>query len=99
MDHVCHNNGFSIHYPRIGRFMTVDPLTDKYPNWTPYNYTLNNPVRLIDPDGRDPEDPPLGAIIGGTLRAAFNNIAAFVLKYSDTPKRQGWTVLKIKYNK
>jgi len=34
----------------------VDPLADKYPNWTPYNYTLNNPVRLVDPDGMEAED-------------------------------------------
>ena len=37
----------------VGRFIGVDPLAGKYPGWTPYNYTLNNPLRLVDPDGRE----------------------------------------------
>ena len=43
----------------IGRFLAVDPRADKYPDWNPYNYTLNNPINLIDPDGQAPDDPPL----------------------------------------
>ena len=39
----------------IRRFTGVDPLADKYPGWNPYNYTLNNPVRLIDPTGMSTE--------------------------------------------
>ncbi len=37
----------------VQRFIRVDPMADKYPNLSPYNYTLNNPLSYIDPDGRD----------------------------------------------
>ena len=34
-------------------WLSVDPLSDKYPSISPYNYCLWNPVKLVDPDGRD----------------------------------------------
>ena len=33
--------------------LSVDPLSDKYPNISPYAYCAWNPVMLVDPDGRD----------------------------------------------
>lgn len=36
--------------------MSVDPLAEKYPAWSPYNYVMNNPVNLIDPTGMGVED-------------------------------------------
>ncbi|WP_160114131.1 DUF6443 domain-containing protein [Aquimarina sp. AU119] len=39
--------------PSIGRMMNIDPHADSYYGINPYNYTLNNPVLLIDPDGKD----------------------------------------------
>ncbi len=38
--------------PEIGRWLQVDPLASKYPGWSPYNYSLNNPIILVDRDGR-----------------------------------------------
>ena len=38
---------------RIGRWLQIDPLANKYPEWNPYNYVKNNPSNLIDPNGMD----------------------------------------------
>ena len=37
----------------IGRFTTIDPMSEKYYSISPYAYALNNPVKYIDPDGRE----------------------------------------------
>lgn len=34
-------------------WLSVDPMMDKYPNISPYAYCAWNPVKLVDPDGRD----------------------------------------------
>ena len=33
-------------------WLSVDPMADKYPSLSPYNYCAWNPIRLVDPDGR-----------------------------------------------
>lgn len=47
--------GFRIYNPRLGRFLSVDPLTKGYPWYTPYQFAGNNPIEAIDLDGLEPE--------------------------------------------
>jgi RHS repeat-associated protein len=35
------------------RTPTIDPHAEKYVNWSPYSWVMNNPISRIDPDGRD----------------------------------------------
>ena len=44
-----------MYYPALCRFMTMDPLCEKYYSISPYAYCNNNPVKYIDPDGREIE--------------------------------------------
>jgi RHS repeat-associated protein len=37
----------------LGRWHIADPLSEKYSSCSPYTYTLNNPVKYIDPNGAD----------------------------------------------
>jgi len=41
--------------PRQSIWLSVDPLSDKYPSLSPYNYCANNPIKYVDPDGREVE--------------------------------------------
>ena len=34
-------------------WLSVDPMADKYPSISPYAYCAWNPVKLVDPDGRE----------------------------------------------
>lgn len=43
--------GFRIYNPRLGRFLSVDPLTSSYPWYAPYQFTGNKPIAAIDLDG------------------------------------------------
>ena len=37
-------------------WLSVDPMSDKYPSISPYAYCTWNPIKLVDPDGREIDD-------------------------------------------
>ncbi|HOU82770.1 MAG TPA: RHS repeat-associated core domain-containing protein, partial [Bacteroidales bacterium] len=37
----------------LSGWLSVDPMSDKYPSLSPYCYTADNPVVLVDPNGMD----------------------------------------------
>jgi len=39
-------------------WLSVDPMSDKYPSLSPYVYCANNPVKLVDPNGEEIDNPP-----------------------------------------
>ena len=47
--------GFRIYNPGIGKFLSVDPLTQEYPWYTPYQFSGNKPIWMIDRDGLEEE--------------------------------------------
>jgi RHS repeat-associated protein len=44
---------YRLYDARVGRWLSVDPLFEKYVDMSPYNYCMLNPVMMVDPDGRE----------------------------------------------
>ncbi len=51
---TTYDYGFRIYNPGLGRFLSVDALTQSYPWYTPYQFAGNMPIAAIDLDGLEP---------------------------------------------
>jgi len=78
---TVHYNAARLYHSTASVWLSVDPLSDKYPNVSPYVYCANNPVRLVDPDGREWEIEGICYIPGSsydgdneTVRAEWNSM-------------------------
>ncbi len=61
-------------------WLSVDPLADKYPSISPYAYCAWNPVKLVDPDGKE------GIVISGAP-GNHTNILHFLVNGLDRAKK------------
>jgi len=45
--------GARLYDPRVGRWLSLDPLAEKYPSLSPYSFTADNPILFVDPNGEE----------------------------------------------
>jgi RHS repeat-associated protein len=67
--------GARMHDPRLGRFLSIDPLARKYPFFSPYIFAGNCPIRLIDVNGEEPGDP----VVWSSTSAKKGNVIVFLI--------------------
>ncbi len=56
-------------------WLSVDPMSDKYPPLSPYVYCANNPINIVDPDGEDIIGALIGSLVGATTEIISQTIA------------------------
>lgn len=67
--------GARMYEPALGRFMTMDPLAEKYYSISPYAYCGNNPINNVDPNGLDIWDLDLnGNIVNYSVTKEYDMI-------------------------
>ncbi|MCZ4222508.1 RHS repeat domain-containing protein [Pedobacter rhodius] len=73
--------GMRIYDPRVGRFLSVDPIANQYPELTPYQFASNTPIQAIDLDGLEKYHYSLD----------FDKKGAASLKLTSTENFSEWT--------
>ena len=58
------NFKYRVHDPRLGRFLSIDPLSAKYAWNSPYSFSMNRVLDRIELEGLEawPEDPNAGPV-------------------------------------
>ena len=59
-------------------WLSIDPLANKYPGQSPYNFVINNPISAKDPDGKD-----VYLIIWATAEGSPGHAAIAVSNYME----------------
>jgi RHS repeat-associated protein len=77
--------GFRIYNPRIAKFLSIDPLTTKFSELTPYQFASNTPLWAVDIDGL--EAGLYGS--GGMQLSTAEKQSQAVSDWSNSPA-EGW---------
>ncbi|MGV3631202.1 MAG: RHS repeat domain-containing protein [Bacteroidota bacterium] len=88
------NYKYRMHDPRIGRFFAVDPLTAKYPFYSPYAFSGNRVIDAVELEGLEPVVQN-GVLIGYIVKEgqSFWSIAKDV-NNSGTEKKYGYNLVR-----
>ena len=76
--------GARMYDAQIGRWHAIDPLAYNYHSYTPYAYVLNNPINMIDPDGRYSTHTDSS----GNVLAVYNDRDLGVYKHDDAKSKK-----------
>ena len=87
--------GFRIYNPRLGKFLSVDPLTKSFPWYSPFHFAGNKPIGSIDIDGREDIyymksflEKQGGAVIKIVDKTELGN--QFINEFTDPQKNKGY---------
>jgi hypothetical protein len=58
-----------MHDPRLGRFLSIDPLSPKYPFYSPYTFSGNRVIDAIEFEGLEPLKKYMNAYAGNLITA------------------------------
>lgn len=87
--------GMRVYDPRLGKFLSVDPLTKDYPWYTPYQFAGNKPIWAIDLDGLEEYYSNTGVYLGHG-KDNKNNELRLATKYEPLKDNAG-NVVKDQY--
>lgn len=81
---------------RMGRFFNCDPDEQKYPFQSTYTVATNNPVHIIDVDGRGPTSTHLDQ--AGKVIAVYNDGDLNVYKHQTAKNQEDVDKWRLKFN-
>ena len=70
----------------LRKWLSVDPLSDKYPGISPYAYAAWNPIKYVDPDGRGPNDRVILARELAEQQIPYNLDNGYYLRTATSPE-------------